>query len=310
MKAIVDHSSRLAKMRAHTATHLLHSQLAKIFPHTKQAWSLVDEDYLRFDFNADRLLSPQEISEIEKNINQIIYFAMDISCQEMTYNQAIQTWAKAFFEDKYGDKVRVVEIRNDKWWIRNEKEFISIELCWWTHVENTKDIWCFSIVSQEAIASWIKRITALTWPKVSEKIHETQNILNSVCEKLWIKTITQLEDKLQKVMSEYQQLKSNLESQEVQKITHALHTANIKSDKNFDKIIKVSSDLNFKNIAYHAKSLFIEDEKVLIYNEDGNFLIITGSTSAKNLMTEIWLKWWWSDNMVQGRDKKIPKLFK
>lgn len=75
-------------MRAHTATHLLHTELAKIFKTTKQAGSLVDEDYLRFDFNADRLLSSEEIHEIEKNINQMIYDAYTVEVNEMSFDEA------------------------------------------------------------------------------------------------------------------------------------------------------------------------------------------------------------------------------
>ncbi|MEI6117724.1 MAG: hypothetical protein WCP92_00170 [bacterium] len=77
-------------MRAHTATHLLHTELANIFKTTKQAGSLVDEDYLRFDFNADRLLSPEEIHDIEKNINQMIYDAYMVEVKETSYDEAIK----------------------------------------------------------------------------------------------------------------------------------------------------------------------------------------------------------------------------
>ena len=89
MKLIVEKSQRYAKMRAHTATHLLHTELAKIFTTTKQAGSLVDEDFLRFDFNAYRLLSSEEIHEIEKNINQIIYDAYIVEVKETSYAEAI-----------------------------------------------------------------------------------------------------------------------------------------------------------------------------------------------------------------------------
>lgn len=174
MKLIVDHSSRFAKMRAHTATHLLHAQLAKFFPKTKQEWSLVDNDLLRFDFAADRLLDPQELANIEKKINQIIYLACDVTTQEMSIDDAAKLWAKMFFEDKYGDTVRVVQIKNTQLppelqnddipeYLASFWDFLSTELCWWTHVSNTKDIWCFAILSQEAVASGIKRITAITW---------------------------------------------------------------------------------------------------------------------------------------------------
>jgi alanyl-tRNA synthetase len=91
MKLIVEQCQRYAKMRAHTATHLLHTELAKVFKTTKQAGSLVDEDYLRFDFNADRLLTTEEIHNIEKNINQIIYDAYTVEVNEMSLDEATAT---------------------------------------------------------------------------------------------------------------------------------------------------------------------------------------------------------------------------
>jgi len=114
MKLQVDKSQRYAKMRAHTATHLLHSEIAKIFPNTKQAGSMVDEDVVRFDFIADRLLTPQELSDIEKKINQIIYSAYEVETKEMNLDEASKLGAKMFFEDKYGDTVRVVIVKNEE----------------------------------------------------------------------------------------------------------------------------------------------------------------------------------------------------
>ena len=90
MKLIVDRPSRYAKMRAHTATHLLHAELVKIFPNTKQAGSAVDDDLLRFDFLADRALTPTEIIQIEKNINQTIRSAYTMDIQEVPYKDAIK----------------------------------------------------------------------------------------------------------------------------------------------------------------------------------------------------------------------------
>lgn len=73
MKLSVSRPQRYAKMRAHTATHLLHAELGRIFPDTKQAGSLVDNDLLRFDFYAERLLTEQELAQIQKRINQMIF---------------------------------------------------------------------------------------------------------------------------------------------------------------------------------------------------------------------------------------------
>ncbi|MFZ2151291.1 MAG: hypothetical protein WAZ12_01655 [Candidatus Absconditicoccaceae bacterium] len=311
MKLIVDHSSRFAKMRAHTATHLLHSQLAKIFPNTKQEGSQVDNDYLRFDFSSDRLLDQQELASIEKNMNQIIYLACDVTTQEMNIDDASKLGAKMFFEDKYGDTVRVVQITcrselNEEY---NSQGNISIELCGGTHVSNTKDIGCFAIIGQEAVASGIKRITALTGPKVSEKIQEVQSILDITVNKLGIKTPTQLQDKLDKTMREYEEMQSKIESLETQMIINTLKNIQSKSDQNFDKIIKLNADLEFKNISFHAKSIF-STGNILIYNDQGNFLILSDSKQAKELSTKVGLKGGGNENMIQGRDPKVLDIFK
>jgi len=304
MKLKVEECQRYAKMRAHTATHLLHTELAKIFKTTKQAGSLVDEDYLRFDFNTERLLTPEEIHEIEKNINQMIYDSYTVEVKETSYDEAIKLWAKAFFDDKYGDIVRVVRVFN------HSNEIVSIELCGWTHVVNTKDIGCFAITGQEAVASGIKRITAVTWPKVALRIHEVQEILDTTIEKLWIKTHTQLADKLDKTLKEYDDMKASLESLEANTIKDILQSKNFTSDKIFEKIFIISSDLNFKNVSFQAKGLF-PDSTILLYTKDWNFLILAKKgDSAKKIADELGIKWWGSDQMVQGRDEKILKLFK
>jgi alanyl-tRNA synthetase len=90
MKLSIDMDQRYAKMRAHTATHLLHAELGKIFPDTKQAGSLVDEDLLRFDFYANNLLTAQQIREIENNINRIIYSAYPVDLIETTFDEGVK----------------------------------------------------------------------------------------------------------------------------------------------------------------------------------------------------------------------------
>lgn len=304
MKLIVEQCQRYAKMRAHTATHLLHTELAKIFKDTKQAGSLVDEDYLRFDFNADRLLSPEEIHDIEKNINQMIYDAYTVEVKETSYDEAIKLWAKAFFEDKYGDIVRVVRV------FTHTNQIVSIELCGGTHVTNTKDIGCFAITGQEAVASWVKRITALVWPKVSLRIHELQGVLDTTVAKLWIKTYTQLADKLDKTLKEYDDMKSNLESLESNMIKQILTWSDFSSWKNLDKIFLIPLALNFKNVAFQAKWIF-DNQNVLLYTPEGWFILLAKKWfSAKELATNLDIKWWGTDGMVQGRDEKVLELFK
>jgi len=303
MQLIVEQCQRYAKMRAHTATHLLHTELAKIFKTTKQAGSLVDEDYLRFDFNADRLLSSEEIHDIEKNINQMIYDAYTVEVKETSYDEAVKLWAKAFFEDKYGDVVRVVRV------FTHDNEIVSIELCGWTHVLNTKDIGCFAITGQEAVASGVKRITAVVWPKVGLRIHEIQGILDTTVEKLWIKTYTQLADKLDKTLKEYDDMKTNVEVLETNMIKQILTWSDFSSWKDLDKIFLIPSALNFKNVAFQAKWIF-EHQNVLIYTSEGWFILLTKKwVSAKEFAAKLGIKWWGTDTMVQWRDEGVLKLF-
>lgn len=115
----VTSSRRTACMRAHTATHMLHMLLAEIFPQTKQAGSYVGEDELRFDFFADRLLHKEELDNITQRINVLINEDYTVSTSEMNYQQAVASGAKAFFEDKYPEIVRVVRIHDTQ----------SVELC-------------------------------------------------------------------------------------------------------------------------------------------------------------------------------------
>jgi len=309
MKLSVDHDQRFAKMRAHTATHMLHAELAKIFPNTKQAGSLVDDDYLRFDFVADRLLTQEEIDKINKHINQTIYFAFPVKVDETSYKDALKLWAKAFFEEKYGDEVRVVQIVGKITTVDGDEAVKSIELCGWTHVENTKDIWCFIIVSQEAVASGVKRITAFTGPKVYERVQEVQYILDTAIQKLGIKTATQLEERLDKVMKEYDEMKNAMEWMEAKTIKDILVGKDFLSGKGLDKIFKLPATVNFKSVLSQTKWLF-EDQNVLFYNEDGNFLLLTKKwILAKELVAKLGLKWWGNEQMVQGRDEKVLTLF-
>ena len=136
----------------HTATHLLHAALRTIIgEHAKQQGSMVSSERLRFDFTHFSRLSREELVEIEDLVNQKICENIPINTEIMDMEQAVKTGATALFEEKYGDKVRVVDI----------KEF-SKELCGGTHVTRTGDIGFFKLVSEGSVASGIRRIEALT----------------------------------------------------------------------------------------------------------------------------------------------------
>ena len=302
MKLSIDMDQRYAKMRAHTATHLLHAELAKIFPNTKQAGSLVDEDLLRFDFYANNLLTSEQIKQIENNVNQTIFKAFPVDLIETSFEEWVKLWAKAFFEEKYWNEVRVIRVHNGD-------ENISVELCGWTHVSNTKEIWAFAIVSQEAVASWIKRIIAYTWPKVIEKLHNYEEILDWASNTLDVKSYAQINEKISKYVKENSDLQQRVESLETATIRASLQSAQSRSNSDFSKIIELPVGTNFKTLTWIVKEIFPSEKSILIYTDEWNYVVITdGSISAKELAKKYNLRGWGSDLIAQWKDELVKNI--
>lgn len=148
----IDTANRKLTTRNHSATHLLHSALRNILgSHVSQAGSDVTADRLRFDFTHSKALTIKEIEEVETWVNQEIQAQIPTKIESLSYEEAIKKGALAFFQDKYGDKVRVLSIGSK-----------SIELCGGTHVQNTSEIGLFVIVSESSVSSGVRRIEALT----------------------------------------------------------------------------------------------------------------------------------------------------
>ncbi len=150
--AMVDEERRLSIMRNHTATHLLHKALRMVLgEHVKQSGSLVAPDRLRFDFTHYTTTTPEEIDEIEEVVNTKILEDLPVKTEVMGIDDAIRSGAVALFDEKYGEKVRVVSAGG-----------FSRELCGGTHCSATGQIGSFVILSESSVASGIRRIEALT----------------------------------------------------------------------------------------------------------------------------------------------------
>jgi alanyl-tRNA synthetase len=149
--AAIDVDRRSAIRRNHTATHILHYALRRVLgDHVKQAGSLVADDRLRFDFSHYDAVSVAEIAEIERIANSETLANAPARAFETTKEEASALGAIAFFGDKYGDVVRVLEVGN------------SIELCGGTHVRAAGDIGLVKIISESSIGSNLRRIEAVT----------------------------------------------------------------------------------------------------------------------------------------------------
>lgn len=316
MKLVVNKSQRQAKMRAHTATHLLHFALDKMLWGTKQAWSMVDDDYLRFDFASKDALSAQQLMELEYSINTWIKAWVEVHTQEMTIEEANKTWAKAFFEDKYGDMVRVVQIQ---WEVINDLDIQSIELCGGTHVANTGHIWVVKITNRSSVASGIRRIEAVTWTKVAEYSHTLESQISNISSLLDCQP-AQLQEKLDKILKEKAHLESDHEALQGKIIcTHLEEFHNqcelpaAWSAWGQGCIINTTgTDLehhNFKEVVNTAKSRRWDRNRI-IYSDEGNFAIYTGTwdMSAKEFAKNQWLKGGGSDQFVQGKDEGIKNI--
>ena len=168
VKIEVDMSTRLATANNHSATHLLHAALRKVLgTHVTQAGSLVDSDRLRFDFTHGKSLSREEIRQVEDMVNAEIGAARDVDAQEMSHKDAMTKGAMALFGEKYGDRVRVIQMG----------EF-STELCGGTHVSNTAMIRVFKILSEGGVSAGVRRIEATTGDRA------LQYLLNETTENL------------------------------------------------------------------------------------------------------------------------------
>jgi alanyl-tRNA synthetase len=157
----VDAERRRATRANHSATHLLHAALKRVLgPHVAQKGSMVAPDRLRFDFSHPKAVTLDELERVEDLVNAVIRQNSDVATRLMPTDKAIEAGAEALFGEKYGDEVRVLTMGVDEG-SGGEKAY-SVELCGGTHVHRLGDIGLFTILSESAVASGVRRIEALT----------------------------------------------------------------------------------------------------------------------------------------------------
>ncbi|HEV3028505.1 MAG TPA: DHHA1 domain-containing protein, partial [Planctomycetota bacterium] len=182
----------------HTGTHLLQAALRAVLgAHVQQAGSVVEADRLRFDFSHFQALTPEEIRKVEDWVNGVVFADVPVTKTEMTMDEAKSKGAIAFFGEKYGDRVRVVSVGPG----------LSVELCGGTHLEHSATIGAFRITSESSIGSGIRRIEAVTGPKVVEMARAQEDTLNELS-RLLKSPRQEVPKKVQKLLEEMQKLKS------------------------------------------------------------------------------------------------------
>jgi alanyl-tRNA synthetase len=177
-RAEVDASRRSDITRNHTGTHLLHAALRnKLGTHVQQRGSLVAPDRLRFDFAHDQKVTPEELQEIESQVNNVILANYPVKAEEKALAQARSEGAMALFGEKYGDRVRTITIA------KNGDRY-SYELCGGVHVGETGEIGPFVIVSEGSVSAGIRRVEALTGRGAVEYIQHNLNTLGELAHRL------------------------------------------------------------------------------------------------------------------------------
>jgi len=245
--------------RNHTATHLLHYALRQVLGvHVKQAGSLVEPDRFRFDFTHFQAMEDEEIARVEDIVNEKILDCIDVVIEEKSREDAIKEGATALFEEKYGEKVRVVRIGD-----------FSAELCGGTHVKNTGEIGSLYIISEGSLASGVRRIEAVTGKGSISYKRRLESILKSISRQTNTE-IGRLDEKIENMVVEIKEKEKTIErlKEDVMKyrVEDALKTA---KDKNGTKIV----------------SMFLEDAPVdelrkvsdIIRGKEKNSVVALGS---------------------------------
>ncbi|WP_019292042.1 alanine--tRNA ligase [Lactococcus petauri] len=227
----IDAERRHGIIKNHTATHLLHAALHNIVgEHALQAGSLNEVEFLRFDFTHFAPVSKEELADIERQVNEVIWQSLAVETVETDIETAKEMGAMALFGEKYGKNVRVVKIGD-----------YSVELCGGTHTATTSEIGLFKIIKEEGIGSGVRRIVAATGQKAYEVFKDAENTLNEVAAVVKAPQAAQVVSKVTAMQEE-------------------LKAAQKENDALAGKLAASQSDEVFKNVLKAAGTSYIASE--------------------------------------------------
>ena len=269
------HVDTVARARAawnHSATHLMHAALRKVLgSHVQQKGSLVDAQRTRFDFSHNEPMTPAQIREVERLVNDEIRRNHEVSARIMKHDEAIKSGAMALFGEKYGDEVRVIRMGD-----------FSTELCGGTHVRRTGDIGFFKIVAETGIAAGVRRVEAVTGPGALEwvqqheaKLVEAASALKTSPHEVGAK-ISQIMDNVRALEKELSRLKSKLASSQGDEL--ADRAIDVKGVKVLAASLEGADAKGLREAVDKLKDKLKSAAVVLAAANNGNVSLIAGVT--------------------------------
>lgn len=197
----VDKTHRMSVCRNHTATHILDKALRDVLgSHVAQAGSLVEADRLRFDFSHFEAMTPEQIKETERIVNEKILACIDVKVQELPIDEAKKLGAIALFGEKYGDVVRVVSVGD-----------YSVEFCGGTHLTNSAQCGLFKIISESGVAAGVRRIEAITGKGVLQYIENSDKLIASTAAALKTNLLGEIDKKAESAMERNRELEKQID---------------------------------------------------------------------------------------------------
>ena len=270
----VDADRRSAIARNHSATHLLQKALREVLgSHVEQAGSDVNPDRLRFDFTHFSAMTKEEIAKVEDIVNTKIAAAIPVVTEIMSLEEAKKTGAMALFGEKYGEKVRVVEMGD-----------FSVELCGGTHVKNTSEIAAFKILSESGVAAGVRRIEALTsravftyYDQVEQQLQEAATLAKCTPAGLTEK-ISHMLAEIRSLHAENESLKSKAGKDAMGDITDRMQQV---GDLSFLAVAVPDVDMNgLRDLGDDLKAKMGEGVVVLASAKDGKVSLIAMATDG------------------------------
>jgi alanyl-tRNA synthetase len=306
----VNAERRNAIMRAHTSTHILQAVLRREFgEQLGQQGSAVYPDEFHFDFNFNEKISEEKLIELEREMNEIIISSAPVLVHEMPIEEAKKSGALAFFEEKYGEIVRVVEIPN-----------VSKEFCGGTHVKNTNEIGVVLLRSFRSVASGIRRIEGISGKKAYDEIKKERLLLKDMVKKLG-GSVDALDKRIDKTLNENKQLKKEISALKKRVFEAVVGNSDVLENNGvryYIKYLKNASMNDLKDAFDSMKKQFKNGIAVLSGESDGKSYLLVGALSgnehisAKDIFNRIsekfGIKGGGSDRLVRGSgNKKITE---